>query len=87
MNKNKLGDLKSDIKYMPKNEVKNKTLNLLAGLLEKILDIHGLLNVSDLICYRKAKSTGIKNINPKTNDYQITYFIGSIKCWKQFTKT
>ena len=46
--KYKLGDLKTDIKYMPKNEVKNKKLDLLAGLVEKILDIHGLLNLPDL---------------------------------------
>ena len=33
---------------MPKNEVKNKKLDLLAGLVEKILDINGLLNIPDL---------------------------------------
>ena len=46
--KNKLKDLKTDTKYMPENEVKNKKLDLLAGLVEKILDINGLLNVPDL---------------------------------------
>ena len=46
--KNKLKDLKTDIKVMPKNEVKNKKLDLLAGLVEKILDINGPLKNPDL---------------------------------------
>ena len=33
---------------MPENEVKNKKLDLLAGLVEKILDINKLLNIPDL---------------------------------------
>ena len=33
---------------MPENEVKNKKLDLLAGLVEKILDINELLNIPDL---------------------------------------
>ena len=35
--KNKLNNLKIDIKYLPKNEVKNKKLDLLADLIEKFL--------------------------------------------------
>ena len=33
---------------MPGNEVKNEKLDLLAGLLEKILDFNELLNIPDL---------------------------------------
>ena len=46
--KNRLKDLKRDIKYMPENEVKNKKLDLLAGRVKKILDINGLLNIPGL---------------------------------------
>ena len=45
---NKLGDLKTDIKYMPENEIKNRKFDLLAGLVEKILDFNELLNIPDL---------------------------------------
>ena len=33
---------------MPENKVKNKKLDLLAGLVEKIFDINELLNIPDL---------------------------------------
>ena len=46
--KNRLKYLKIDIKYMSKNEVKNKKLDLLAGLAEKIIDINGLQDIPDL---------------------------------------
>ena len=52
--KNNLKDLKTDIKYKPENEVKNKRLELLAGLVEKILDFNELLNIPDL---KSEKST------------------------------
>ena len=71
--KNKLKYLKTDIKYMPENEVKTKKLDLLAGLVENILDINGLINILDLgsqesACTKTAR-TRIKNINSTTNDY------------------
>ena len=46
--KNRLKYLKIDIKYMSKNEVKNKKLDLLAGPAEKIIDINGLEDIPDL---------------------------------------
>ena len=50
---------------MPENEVKNKKLDLLAGLVEKILDINGLLNLPDLKSeesaeQRQQKGQGLK---------------------------
>ena len=47
---------------MPENEVKNKKLDLLAGLIEKILDINGLLNIPDLksAAAQKQKGQGLK---------------------------
>ena len=39
---------------MPENEVKNKKLDLSADLVEKILDINGLLNIPDLASEESA---------------------------------
>ena len=64
--KNKLKDLKTDIKYMPENEVKNKKLDLLARLVEKILDINGLPNIPDLkSAAQKQKGEGLKRLTPQ----------------------
>ena len=48
MIKSRLADLKNDIKSMNENEGKNKKLDLLAGLVEKILDTNEQLNMSEL---------------------------------------
>ena len=67
--KNKLKDLKTDIKYMPENEVKNKKLDLLAVLVEKILDINELLNIPDLKSEESAteqqQGQGLKEMIPR----------------------
>ena len=46
--KSRLRDLKNDIKNMSENELKNKKLDLLADLVEKILDINKQLNMLEL---------------------------------------
>ena len=67
--KNKLKELKTDIKYMPENEVKNKKLDLLAVLVEKILDINELLNIPDLKSEESAteqqQGQGLKEMTPR----------------------
>ena len=45
--KSRLRDLKNDTKSMSENEVKNKKLDLLAGLVEKILDTNEQLNMPE----------------------------------------
>ena len=67
--KNELKDLKTDIKYMPENEVKSRKLDLLAGLVEKILDINGLRNIPDLgseeSAAQKQQGQGLKILTPQ----------------------
>ena len=46
--KSRLRDLKNDIKNMSENEVKSRNLDLLAGLVEKILDTNKPLNMPEL---------------------------------------
>ena len=84
--KNKLKDLKTDIKYMPENEVevKNKKLDLLAGLVEKILDINGLLNISDLkseksATKRQQKGQGLKILTPKQMITRLPILLAQLK--------
>ena len=43
-----LRDLQNDIKNMSENEVKNKKLDLLAGLIEKIIDNNEQLNMPEV---------------------------------------
>ena len=62
--KNKSGDLKTDIKYMHENEVKNKKPDSIVGLVKKILDIYGLLNVPDLKSAAQ-KGQGLNKLTPK----------------------
>ena len=54
---------------MPENEVKNKKLYLLAGLVEKVLDIYELLNIPDLgseeSAAQRQEGQGLKILTPK----------------------
>ena len=54
---------------MPENKVKNKKLDLLAGLVEKILDINELLNIPDLKSKESAterqQGQGLKILTPQ----------------------
>ena len=54
---------------MPINEVKNKKLELLAGLVEKILDFNEVLNIPDLKSEKSAterqKGQRLKTLTPK----------------------
>ena len=67
--KKKLKDLKIDIKYMPENEVKYKKHDLLAGLVENILDINELLNIPDLGSEesdaQRQQGQGLKILTPQ----------------------
>ena len=82
--KNKLKDLKNDIKYMPDNEVKNKRLDLLAGVVEKILDINGLLNIPDLkseeySAQRQQKGQGLKILTPPQMITRLCILLAQLK--------
>ena len=81
--KNKLKDLKNDIKYMPENEVKNKKLDLLAGLVEKILDINRLLNIPDLESEESAaqrqQGQGLKILTPQQMITRLPILLAQLK--------
>ena len=55
MIKSWLRDLQNDIKNMSENEVKNKKLDLLAGLIEKIIDNNEQLNMPEVETEESAK--------------------------------
>ena len=78
--KSKLKELKNGITYMPEKEVKNKKLDLLAGLVEKILDINELLNIPNLgseeSAAQRQEGQGLKILTPKQ---MITRLASSIK--------
>ena len=69
--KSRFRDLKNDIKNMPENEVKNKILDLLANLVEKILDINEQLDIADLESEestaqrREHEGQGLKMLTPQ----------------------
>ena len=71
MIKSRLRDLKKDIKYMSENEVKNKKRDLLAGLVENILDTNEQLNMPELETEESAEQRrnqqgqGIKILTPE----------------------
>ena len=80
---NKLKDLKTDIKYMPGNEVKNKKLDLLAGLVEKILNFNELLNIPDLKSEKSAterqKGQGLKILTPQQMITRLPILLAQLK--------
>ena len=55
-------------KYIPENEFKNKKLDLLAGLVEKILKFNELLNIPDLDSEespaQRQQGRGLKILTP-----------------------
>ena len=76
---------------MPKNEVKNKILDLLADLVENILDINGQLNIPDLKSEESAaqrqQGQGLKILAPQQMITKLPIlFISSIKGRKQQPK-
>ena len=76
--KSRLRDLKNDIKNMSENEVKNKKLDLLAGLVEKILDTNEQLNMPELETEESAEQRrnhqgqGSKILTPR----HLKYWVG-----------
>ena len=81
--KNKLKDLKTDIKYMFENEVKKKKLDLLAGLVEKTLDINKLLNIPDLKSEESAterqQGQGLKILTPEQMITRLPILLAQLK--------
>ena len=71
MIRSRLRDLKNDIKNMSENEVKNKKIDLLAGLVEKILDTDEQLNTPELETEESAEQRrnqqgqGFKIVTPE----------------------
>ena len=68
---------------MPENEVKNKKLDLLAVLVEKILDINELLNIPDLKSEESAterqQGQGLKEMTPKQMITRLPILLAQIK--------
>ena len=81
--KNKLKYLKTDIKYMPENEVKTKKLDLLAGLVENILDINGLINILDLGSQESAaqrqQGQGLEILTPQQMITRLPILLAQLK--------
>ena len=71
MIRSRLRDLKNYIKNMSENEVKNKKIDLLAGLVEKILDTDEQLNTPELETEESAEQRrnqqgqGFKIVTPE----------------------
>ena len=69
---------------MPENEVKNKKLDLLAGLVEKVLDINELLHIPDLkseesAAQRQQKGQGLKILTPKQMITRLPILLAQLK--------
>ena len=83
MIKDKLKDLKTDIKYVSENEVKNTKLELLASLVEKILDFNELLNIPDLESEKSAterqQGQGLKTLTPQEMITRLNVLLAQLK--------
>ena len=67
---------------MPENKVKNKNLDLLAGIVEKIIDINGLLNIPDLGSEESAterQGQGLKILTPKQMITRLPILLAQLK--------
>ena len=68
---------------MSKNEIKNKKLDLLADLVEKILDINGLLNIPDLgseeSAAQRQEGQGLKILTPKQMITRLPILLAQLK--------
>ena len=81
-----LSKLENDIRNMSEDKLENERLNYLKDLVRKIVDANQKFNdIPGLETKKSAaqiqQGQGLK-INPKTNDYYITYCISSIKSRK-----
>ena len=68
---------------MSKNEIKNKKLDLLADLVENILDINGLLNIPDLgseeSAAQRQEGQGLKILTPKQMITRLPILLAQLK--------
>ena len=68
---------------MPEKEVKNKKLDLLAGLVEKILDINELLNIPNLgseeSAAQRQEGQGLKILTPKQMITRLAILLAQLK--------
>ena len=68
---------------MPENEVKNKKLDLLAGLVKKILAINGLLNIpglkSEESVEQRQRGQGLKILTPKQMITRLPILLAQLK--------
>ena len=76
---------------MPENEVKNKKPDLLAGLVEKILDINELLNILDLkseesAAQRQQKNKGLKILTPQQMITRLSILLAQLEAGKNSQK-
>ena len=75
---------------MPENKVKNKKLDLLAGLVEKILDINGLLNIPDLgseeSAAQRQQGQRLKILTPKQMITRLLILLARLKAGKNSQK-
>ena len=68
---------------MPENEVRNKKLDLLAGLIENVLDINGLLNIPDLgseeSAAQRQQGQGLKILTPQQMITRLPILLAQLK--------
>ena len=77
--------LKTDIKNMSENDVKNKGLDLLKNIVEKILDANKLLDISELESQsspeqrRNQQGQGLKILTPKQMIIRLPILLAQLK--------
>ena len=77
--------LKTDIKNMSKNEVKNKGLDLLKNIVEKILDANELLDIPELESEKSAEQRrnqqeqGLRILTPKQMIIRLPILLAQLK--------
>ena len=77
--------LKTDIKNMSKNEVKNKGLDLLKNIVEKILDANELLDIPELESEKSAEQRrnqqeqGLRILTPKRMIIRLPILLAQLK--------
>ena len=75
---------------MPENKVKNKKLDLLAGLVEKILDINVLLNIpalgSEESAAQRQQGQRLKILTPKQMITRLLILLARLKAGKNSQK-
>ena len=85
--------LKTDIRNMSENEVKNKGLNLLKNIVGNILDAYKLLNMTDLEAEETAEQKrrnqqreGLKTLTPKQLITRLPILLAQLKAGNNYEK-